>query len=106
MSEVVVNDDNFEEEVIKSGIPVLVDFWAEWCVPCRMISPLLEEIAAEYDGKVKVAKCNVDESPSRGTEYNIHSIPTLMVFFKGKTVVKKVGVMPKEAIVEMFGDLI
>jgi len=106
MSELILTDANFEEEVLKSELPVLVDFWAEWCIPCRMLTPLVEEIEQEYSGRLKVGKCNVDESPQSGTEYNIHSIPTLMVFYKGRIYSKKIGVMPKEQIIDMFKDIV
>jgi thioredoxin 1 len=105
MSEVILSDGNFEDEVLKSDLPVLVDFWAEWCVPCRMLTPLVEEIAGEYSGKVKVAKLNVDECPETATAYRIQSIPTLLVFHKGEIAGQNIGVIPKQNIVEMFEKL-
>jgi thioredoxin 1 len=105
MSEVILSDGNFEDEVLKSDLPVLVDFWAEWCVPCRMLTPLVEEIAGEYSGKVKVAKLNVDECPETATAYRIQSIPTLLVFHKGEIASQNIGVIPKQNIVEMFEKL-
>ena len=92
---VQVGDDNFEAEVIRSGVPVLVDFWAEWCGPCRMIGPLVVEIAADNKGKVKVAKLNVDHSPNTPSKYGIRGIPTLMIFKNGKAHATKVGAVSK-----------
>jgi thioredoxin 1 len=106
MSEVILTDDTFEQEVLKSDIPVLIDFWAEWCVPCKMLSPLVAEIAEEYKGRLKVCKANVDDAPESSGQYNIQSIPTLMVFDKGKIVKQNIGVIPRDSIEEMFKGLI
>ena len=97
MSTIILTDDNFEEEVLKSPVPVLVDFWAEWCGPCQMIAPILDELSSS-DAGVKVGKINVDEHPNAPTEYGIRSIPTLMLFKGGQVVDSKVGVLSKTAI--------
>jgi thioredoxin 1 len=90
-----VTDSSFEAEVLKSETPVVVDFWAEWCGPCRMIGPALEELSNELGGKVKIVKVNVDENPGIAAQYGIRSIPTLMVFKGGKLASQKVGAAPK-----------
>jgi len=93
--EINTNDANFKEIVLKSDLPVLVDFWAEWCMPCRMVAPVVEAIAKKYKGKLKVCKVNVDEAPNTSSEYGIMSIPTLAIFKSGKVVDKIVGVVPE-----------
>ena len=90
-----VTDSNFEQEVLKSTAPVLVDYWAEWCGPCKMIAPVLEEIAREYGGRVKVAKLNIDENPATPPKYGIRGIPTLMLFKNGGVEATKVGAVSK-----------
>lgn len=90
-----VNDSNFDEEVLKSGLPVLVDYWAEWCGPCRMIAPILDEVAEQYEGKIKVAKLNIDENPETPRQHAIRGIPTLMLFKNGKVEGTKVGAVSK-----------
>ena len=105
MSEVTITDENFEEEVLKADKPVLIDFWAEWCVPCKMLGPIIEEIAADTDA-IKVGKANVDDAPDIAGKYGIQSIPTLMVFNKGELVKQNVGVVPRDAIEDMYKDLI
>ncbi len=102
MAEIVVTTDNFETEVLKSEIPVLVDFWASWCGPCRMLAPVLAEIAEEQQGKVKVAKINVDEQPALAMQFGVASIPTIVMFKDGKPTATSVGVRPKSQIEEMF----
>lgn len=102
MAEVTVTDATFDSEVVKSDIPVLVDNWAPWCGPCIMQNPILEELAKEFDGKVKIAKLNVDENPQTAAKYGIMSIPTLMVFKGGAVVKQMIGVQSKESLVEEF----
>jgi thioredoxin 1 len=91
-----VSDTTFESEVLKATSPVVVDFWAEWCGPCRMIAPALEEIAGSLDGKVKIVKLNVDENPKTAAKYGIQSIPTLMIFKNGQMASRQVGALPKQ----------
>ena len=91
-----VSDADFETEVLKANEPVVVDFWAEWCGPCRMIAPALEEIAGSLGGKVKIVKLNVDESPKTAQKYGIMSIPTLMIFKNGELAARQVGAAPKQ----------
>ena len=92
---VYLTDDTFEQEVLQTEGPVLVDYWAEWCGPCKMIAPILDEIAAEYEGKIKVAKLNIDENPATPPKYGIRGIPTLMLFKGGSVEATKVGAVSK-----------
>ncbi len=96
MSNIVhITDESFEEEVLKATQPVLIDYWAEWCGPCKMIAPVLEEIAADYDGRLKVVKLNIDENPETPPRYGIRGIPTLMLFKNGNVEATKVGAVSK-----------
>jgi len=95
-------DSSFHEEVIKSNCPVLVDFWAPWCGPCRMIASVVDEIANEYSGNLKVVKVNTDENPSTATEYGIRSIPTLMIFDQGKKIDTVIGAVPKSTLASLL----
>jgi thioredoxin 1 len=92
---VQLSDDSFEGEVLKSSTPVLVDFWASWCAPCKAISPVIDGLAAEYEGKVKIAKLNVDENPATPGQYGVRGIPTLILFKDGQVVDQVVGAVPK-----------
>ncbi|MEM9104068.1 MAG: thioredoxin [Pseudomonadota bacterium] len=98
MATVKVDTSNFQSEVLESAEPVVVDFWAEWCGPCKMIAPSLEEISAEMAGKIKVAKLNIDENPDLAAQYGVRSIPTLAVFKGGEVADIKVGASPKSAL--------
>ncbi len=100
--EYTITKENFEQEVLQSSLPVLVDFWATWCGPCRMLAPILEEFAQEYDGRVKVGKCNVDEQPELARQFGITSIPTVLLFREGKLEQTLVGYRP----IEDFEDLL
>jgi len=94
---VTVKDDNFESEVLKSGVPVLVDFWAEWCGPCRMVAPVLDELADELDGNVRIVKLNVDENQQIAYQFQVQSIPTFILFKNGQMADRMMGAMPKAA---------
>ena len=102
MAEITITKENFTDEVIKSNKPVLVDFWATWCGPCQMLAPIIEEIANEYEGKVKVGKINVDEQPELANMYKVSSIPTVMVFKGGDVISTSVGYCKKEKLEAML----
>lgn len=102
MATVKVDRSNFQAQVLQSKEPVVVDFWAEWCGPCRMIGPALEELSGEYAGKVKVAKLNVDENPELAAQFGVRSIPTLMMFKGGEIADAKIGALPKTALANWF----
>jgi thioredoxin 1 len=103
-STVTVTDDTFETDVLKSDTPVLVDFWAEWCGPCKQIAPALDQIASELAGKVTVAKVNIEDSPTTPSRYGVRGIPTMMLFRGGQMASMKVGAMPKQKIVEWLAE--
>ena len=105
-SEVEVNGNNFQKEVLESTMPVLVDFWASWCMPCRMLAPTIERLAKENQGKLKVCKLNTDENQNIAAQYGIQGIPTLIVFKEGKEVGRTVGVMPKEKLQEKLNPIL
>ncbi len=102
MAEIIITAENFESEVLNSDIPVLVDFWAPWCGPCKMLGPVIEQIAEEYDGKIKVGKCNTDENTDLAIENNISSIPAVKLFKGGQIVDESVGFVPKIQLARMI----
>jgi len=106
VSNLTITNDNFSTEVLKSAVPVLVDFWAPWCGPCKMIGPVIEQIAQEYQGHLKVGKLNVDENGEIAQQYGITSIPTLILFKNGEIAAQKNGAAPKHDIESFFKDLI
>ncbi len=101
-----VTDADFTEEVLNSDLPVLVDFWADWCGPCKMVAPVVEELAADYDGRLKVMKVDVDASPLTAGNYGIRSIPTLLIFKDGKPVQQVVGAVPKQMLQEKIDQVV
>ena len=103
---ITLSDQDFEAEVIQSSMPVLVDFSAEWCGPCKMLAPIIEELADEYAGKIKVGKVDIDENRERAGQYGIQGVPTLIIFQKGQAVRKFVGLIPKEKISQALDELL
>lgn len=105
MKPITITDDNFESEVINSDLPVVVDFWAEWCGPCRMIAPIMEEFAETYNGKVKIGKLDVDTNPQTAVKFGVRSIPTVLFFKKGELVDTVIGAVPKTQFEEKIEKL-
>jgi thioredoxin 1 len=103
-AEVIVTSDNFKAEVLESDVPVIADFWAEWCVPCKMVSPVLEQMAEEHKGKIKVVKINVDEEGQLASNYNIVSIPTILVFHDGNVAKQQIGAVPKKILEDLVKE--
>jgi thioredoxin 1 len=106
MKPITLSDDNFDTEVLKSDKPVLIDFWAVWCGPCRMIAPIVEELASEYEGKIKVGKLDVDENQQTSIQFGVRSIPTLLIFKDGKLKDTIIGAVPKNHIVQKLNAVI
>ncbi len=104
--EVTVTSGNFDSEVIKSAVPVVADFWAEWCGPCKMIAPVLKELGREYKDKIKIAKIDVDAEGELAQQFNIVSIPTILVFSKGQVVKQQIGAVPRQALEKMIKEVI
>lgn len=106
MKPITFTDDNFEEEALKSDLPVVVDFWAAWCGPCRMIAPIVEELADEYEGKIKIGKLDVDENQGVAIKYGVRSIPTVLFLKGGQVVDTVIGAVPKSMFVEKLTKLV
>jgi thioredoxin 1 len=105
-NEVAITRDNFDEEVLRSPIPVLVDFWADWCGPCKMMAPKLEEIAGEYKGRLKIAKVDVDKETELAEQHNISTIPALFLYKEGRIQAQRSGAIPKQEIINFFRPLV
>ena len=103
---IVLTDDNFESEVLQSDVPVLVDFWAAWCGPCRMVAPIVEELVGEYQGRAKIGKLDVDSAQKTAQQYGIRSIPTLLIFQGGKVAGQVIGAVPKSQITEKLNGVV
>ena len=99
-----ITDDNFETEVLKSEIPVLIDFWAEWCGPCKVLGPVIDDVAPDFDGKVKFTKINIDETPATAPKYGIRGIPTIMIFKSGELTATSVGVLTKSELTNFLNE--
>ena len=106
MADVTITDQNFQKDVLESELPVVMDFWAPWCMPCRMVSPIIEQLAIEYEGRVVVGKMNVDENPETASQFGVMSIPTVMVFKNGKSVKSLIGAQRKDSYKKMIDDVL
>jgi thioredoxin 1 len=104
--EITVTKGNFDSEVMKSQVPVVADFWAEWCGPCRMIAPVLKELAKEYKDRIKIAKINVDQEPELAMQYNVASIPTILFFNKGQIVKQQIGAVPRQTLEKILKEIL
>ena len=104
VSVINITDDNFETEVLKSDLPVLVDFWAEWCGPCKVLGPIIDEVAPEYDGKIKFTKLNIDQNPATAPNYQIRGIPTILIFKNGELKATSVGVLSKTELNKLLDE--